>query len=43
MHGDGRWQLGAAAQLLNAEVLSELYLTPMMELTAPGRRAFIPA
>jgi iron complex transport system ATP-binding protein len=43
MHGDGRWQLGAAAQLLNAQALSELYLTPMTELTAPGRRAFIPA
>jgi len=43
MHGDGRWQLGAAAELLNAEVLSELYLTPMTELAAPGRRAFIPA
>jgi iron complex transport system ATP-binding protein len=43
MHGDGRWQLGGAAQLLNAEVLSQLYLTPMMELSAPGRRAFIPA
>jgi len=43
MHGDGRWRLGAAAQLLNAEVLSELYLTPMTELAAPGRRAFIPA
>jgi iron complex transport system ATP-binding protein len=43
MHGDGRWQLGAASQLLTARVLSELYLTPMMELSAPGRRAFIPA
>jgi iron complex transport system ATP-binding protein len=43
MHGDGRWQLGATAKLLTTAVLSELYLTPMVELTAPGRRAFIPA
>ena len=43
MHGDGRWQLGAASELLNATSLSALYLTPMTELKAPGRRAFIPA
>ena len=43
MHGDGRWQLGAASELLNAASLSALYLTPMTELRAPGRRAFIPA
>lgn len=43
MHGDGRWQLGDAQEVLNAATLSELYLTPMRELTAPGLRAFIPA
>ena len=43
MHGDGRWQLGPTVELLNARLLSELYLTPMTELSAPGRRAFIPA
>ena len=43
MHGDGRWQLGDASQLLNAGSLSALYLTPMSELAAAGRRAFIPA
>jgi iron complex transport system ATP-binding protein len=43
MYGDGRWRLGAAAQVLNAADLSELYLTPMVELGTPGRRAFIPA
>ncbi|MFT3907176.1 MAG: ABC transporter ATP-binding protein [Steroidobacteraceae bacterium] len=43
MHGDGRWQLGASGELLNATTLSELYLTPLMQLGEPGRRAFIPA
>ncbi len=43
MHGDGRWQLGATRQVLNAATLSDLYLTAMLELSAPGVRAFIPA
>lgn len=43
MHGDGRWQLGASGELLKATTLSELYLTPLMQLGEPGRRAFIPA
>jgi iron complex transport system ATP-binding protein len=43
MHGDGRWQLGDAREVLNTPTLSDLYLTPMAELTAPGLRAFIPA
>ena len=43
MHGDGRWRLGSAAEVLNAEELSLLYATPMRELSGAGRRAFIPA
>jgi iron complex transport system ATP-binding protein len=43
LHGDGRWQLGATASLLNAGELSQLYATPMTELAGGGRRAFIPA
>lgn len=43
MFGDGRWRLGPVAEVLNAAELSALYLTPMCELGALGRRAFIPA
>jgi len=43
LQGDGRWRLGATAELLNAEELSSLYATPMHELRGGGRRAFIPA
>ena len=43
MHGDGRWRLGNTADVLNAEELSQLYATPMRELSGAGRRAFIPA
>jgi iron complex transport system ATP-binding protein len=43
MYGDGRWRLGATAELLTAAELSLLYATPMNELSGGGRRAFIPA
>jgi iron complex transport system ATP-binding protein len=43
LFGDGRWRLGAAAEVLTAENLSELYSTPMMELSALGRRIFASA
>src|SRR5258706_2747384 len=43
LQGDGRWRLGATAELLNAEELSALYATPMHGLRGGGRRAFIPA
>ena len=43
LHGDGRWQLGPVAQLLNAVELSALYRTPISELGTPGWRAFIPS
>jgi len=43
LHGDGRWAAGPAAQLLTAERLSELYLSPMLELRHDGRRIFVSA
>ncbi len=43
LHGDGRWEAGAAAQLLTAEKLSGLYGTPMLQLEAQGRRIFVSA
>ena len=43
LHGDGRHRLGTAAELLNSEALSELYLTPMQTLGAAPRRAFVPS
>ncbi len=43
LHGDGRYQIGATAEILSAETLSALYLTPMQVLGVSPRRAFIPA
>ncbi|MGB6488555.1 MAG: ABC transporter ATP-binding protein [Steroidobacteraceae bacterium] len=43
LHGDGRWAAGAARELLTAERLSELYLSPMLELEQGGRRIFVSA
>lgn len=43
LHGDGRWAAGAASELLNAEKLSDLYLSPMLELQKDGRRIFVSA
>jgi len=43
LHGDGRWSLGPVASALTAAALSELYMTPMLELTQDGRRVFITA
>ncbi len=40
LHGDGRWQCGPAAQLLNAADLSALYLTEIVELQGGARRVF---
>ncbi len=41
LYGDGRWQAGAVEEVLTAGALEELYLTPMLELQAGGRRAFL--
>ncbi len=43
LHGDGRWQHGTAAQLLNADELTALYLTPIVQLTGGTRRVFAAA
>lgn len=43
LHGDGRWEAGAARELLTAARLSELYLAPMLELEKEGRRIFVSA
>ncbi|MGA7539909.1 MAG: ABC transporter ATP-binding protein [Steroidobacteraceae bacterium] len=43
LHGDGRWAAGPASEWLTAERLSELYLSPMLELRNDGRRIFVSA
>jgi iron complex transport system ATP-binding protein len=43
LHGDGRWEAGAARELLTAERLSELYLSPILEMEKDGRRVFVSA
>jgi iron complex transport system ATP-binding protein len=43
LFGDGRWTLGPVATALTAATLSELYLAPMLELGADGRRVFVTA
>ena len=40
LHGDGRWQAGAADQLLTSEALGELYHTPMVQLESHNHRVF---
>lgn len=41
LHGDGRWTLGPVATTLTTASLSDLYLTPMLELGGNGRRVFV--
>jgi iron complex transport system ATP-binding protein len=43
LFGDGRWRLGPSREVLTPEELSALYLTPIMALGTPGRRAFVAA
>jgi iron complex transport system ATP-binding protein len=43
LHGDGRHRVGPAAEVLNSESLSALYLTPIESLGNAPRRAFLPA
>jgi iron complex transport system ATP-binding protein len=43
LHGTGRWEAGAVEEVLTAGALAELYLTPIVELRADGRRAFLTA
>jgi len=42
LHGDGRYRVGPAGELLDAASLSELYQTPIASHSAPPRRAFLP-
>jgi len=43
LFGDGRWSSGATRDVVTAASLSELYLTPMIEITAAAHRAFVNA
>jgi iron complex transport system ATP-binding protein len=43
LFGDGRWTSGPTREALTAESLSQLYLTPMIEIAADERRAFVNA
>jgi iron complex transport system ATP-binding protein len=43
LYGDGRYQLGPVTDVLTAEELSALYLTPIEALGVAPRRAFIAA
>jgi iron complex transport system ATP-binding protein len=43
LFGDGRWVSGPTADVLTADSLSQLYLTPMVEIAANGHRAFVNA
>jgi iron complex transport system ATP-binding protein len=43
LFGDGRWRCGSTAEVLTPKVLGELYLTPILELNANGRRVFVSA
>jgi iron complex transport system ATP-binding protein len=40
LYGDGSWRAGAAAQVLNAQALSQLYQTPLTEVAVGARRVF---
>jgi iron complex transport system ATP-binding protein len=43
LHGDGRWSVGPVGTSLTAASLSELYLTPIMELARDDLRVFVSA
>jgi iron complex transport system ATP-binding protein len=42
LFGDGKWATGPASETIDAENLSALYLTPMMEVRQDDRRIFVP-
>jgi iron complex transport system ATP-binding protein len=42
LFGDGKWATGPASDTIDAENLSALYLTPMMEVRQDDRRIFVP-
>ena len=43
LYGDGRWTEGPVPETLTSESLSEVYLTPMIEIRAQDRRVFVSA
>ena len=43
LFGDGRWSLGPVAAALTSATLSELYVTPMIELSGRSGRVFVSA
>ena len=43
LSGDGRWKVGPTDEVVTAESLSELYVTPILELNKDGRRVFASA
>ncbi|HVO46168.1 MAG TPA: ABC transporter ATP-binding protein [Steroidobacteraceae bacterium] len=43
LFGDGRWTAGPVRETVTDQLLSELYLTPMVEIAQDGRRIFVPA
>jgi iron complex transport system ATP-binding protein len=43
LFGDGRWSLGPVAEALTSATLSELYVTPMIELGGHSGRVFVSA
>jgi hypothetical protein len=43
LFGDGRWRAGKTREVLTSETLTELYITPMLEIAAQGRRVFVSA
>lgn len=43
LFGDGRWRAGATREVLTGAALSELYLTPIIEIDTPERRVFVSA
>jgi iron complex transport system ATP-binding protein len=43
LFGDGRWLEGPTRETLTSTALSELYLTPIIEVPAPGHPVFVNA
>lgn len=43
LFGDGRWLEGPVSEVLTSANLTALYLTPMIEIVAEGRRVFVSA
>jgi iron complex transport system ATP-binding protein len=43
LFGDGRWLEGPTQTTLTSAALSELYLTPIIEIDTPDRRVFVSA